>query len=190
MTRKYIEDQEIKNIDFTEKSFEIGTYEGCRFVDCNFSSLDIVNIHFEDCEFTNCNLSNTNLCDSSLQNIQFYECKLLGVKFEECNPFLFQVSFHFCHLDYASFYKMKVKNSFFENCNLEGVDFTEADLEKTVFSQCNLRNAIFERSNLTKTDFSTATNFSIDPTKNKMNKAIFDKTDLSGLLDVFGLMLK
>jgi uncharacterized protein YjbI with pentapeptide repeats len=80
-----------------------------------------------------------------------------------------------------------MKKTVFAKCKLHEADFTETDLSLAVFAECDLTRAIFENTNLEKTDLRTAFNFSIDPSRNKVKKAKFSASGLSGLLGRFDL---
>jgi len=45
----------------------------------------------------------------------------------------------------------------------------------------------FTGADLEKADLSTSFNYSIDPTSNKIKKAKFSQSGISGLLDAFGI---
>lgn len=112
---------------------------------------------------------------------------MLGVQFNACTLFLFEVHFNDCLLDLSSFFELNLKKSSFKNCSLQQVDFSSADLSAVNFNDCNLDQAIFERSILEKTDFRTAGNYTIDLTKNKCKKAKFGKEGIAGLLQNFNI---
>lgn len=68
-----------------------------------------------------------------LQEVHFKDCKMLGLRFDNCNSFGLSFSFDGCQLNHTSFYKTKIKSARFNNSQLQGVDFKEADLTNTVF---------------------------------------------------------
>ena len=90
--------------------------------------------------------------------------------------------FENCLLQYASFYRLKIKQTRFINCNAIETDFTEADATEVVFDNTNLALAIFEQTNLQKTDFRTAMNYQINPSNNIIKQAKFSWPELKGLL--------
>ena len=115
---------------------------------------------------------------------------MIGVKFNECDPFLLQFSFKDCQLNFSSFYQLKIPNTKFNNCNLQEVDFTEAILISSVFDQCDFKRAIFDRTNLEKSDFRTAFNFNISPEDNRLKGAKFSKDNLFGLLSEYKIVVE
>jgi uncharacterized protein YjbI with pentapeptide repeats len=188
MSKPIIEDQALKNEDFT-KGFPSREFEYCRFQHCVFTATDLSHFRFVECTFDDCDFSNAKLTKTTLNGIYFVNCKLLGLHFEDCNEFLFSVSFENCLLDFSSFYKRSLKKTAFKQCSLQEVDFTDADLSAASFPHCNLTRAVFENTNLEKADFRTAIGFAIDPERNKLKKARFDKTSLAGLLGKYDLRL-
>jgi uncharacterized protein YjbI with pentapeptide repeats len=174
-------------IDFTENKMSVDEYENCRFLNCNFHEVILLNITFRECNFENCDFSLSQLKNTALNDCFFKGCKLLGVQFDECNPFLFSVRFENCMLNLAVFYKMKLKKMRFENCSLQETDFTETDLSFAVFENCDLNRAVFQHSNLENTDFRSAIRYSIDPEINRIKKAKFSRSGIDGLLDKYGI---
>ena len=115
---------------------------------------------------------------------------MIGLHFEDCEPFLFEVNFDNCLLNLSSFYKLKLKKTSFKNSNLSEVDLTEADLTSSVFGNCDLTAAKFERTILEKADLRTSYNYSIDPEINKIKKAKFSIDGISGLLDKYDIEIE
>jgi len=75
----------------------------------------------------------------------------------------------------------------FRNSNLLEVDFSECDLTGSVFDKCDFIRAAFENSIIEKADFRTSFNYSINPEKNRIKKAIFSLTGITGLLDKYDI---
>ena len=59
-----------------------------------------------------------------------------------------------------------------------------------MFDNCDLARAIFANSILEKADFRTSYNFSIDPEINKIKKAKFSLTTVSGLLGKYDIEIE
>jgi uncharacterized protein YjbI with pentapeptide repeats len=78
----------------------------------------------------------------------------------------------------------------FKDSELKEVDFSEADLSGCVFDHCNLDRAIFDRTNLTRANFSNAINYSLDPGKNTVKKAVFSLNGLPGLLGKYDIVVE
>lgn len=174
----YLSDHTFSKIRALEK----GEYENCVFKNCDFAEQSLAEYSFVECEFIACNLSLIKLYKTTFRDVVFQECKMLGLRFETCNPFGLSFSFDGCQLNHASFYKTKIANTVFKNCSLQETDFSESDISNAVFDECNLQNAVFENTNLAHADLRTSYNFSIDPETNSIKKAKFSLPGVLGLL--------
>ena len=157
-------------------------YDSELFADCNFSKADLSGVTFIDCVFQSCDLSLVKVNNTAFNNAKFINCKLLGIDFAICKDFLLSFYFENCTLDFASFFKKKIKKTIFNNCSLKEVDFNETDLTDAKFIKCDLSLAVFQRAILEKVDFRTAFNFGIDLELNKVKNAKFSAHSLAGLL--------
>ncbi|SHI76380.1 Pentapeptide repeat-containing protein [Mesonia phycicola] len=185
---KFYQDENFENIDFTTRH-ELAEFDNCSFSNCNFGKMNLTGYNFLECDFTTCDLSLATLTDTSFNQAIFKDCKLLGLRFDACNDFLFAVNFINCQLNFSSFFQRKMKNTNFKDCKLISVDFTEANLENSNFENTTLTDAIFDRTNLSKCNFTTAQNFHIHPEQNQIKAAHFAKDNLSGLLLSYGLKI-
>ncbi len=170
--------------DFTERAEE---YESCKFTHCRFTGNSVEKVSFTDCIFEDCDMSNLRLAGTALNEVRFENCKLLGLHFEDCSPFLFSVSFVRCILDFSSFYGVKLKNTVWKNCSLQATDFTDADLSGARFSECELKDARFENTLLHGADFRTAYNYSLNPELNRIKGAKFSFPGVLGLLHKYDI---
>ena len=174
-------------IDFKEDPLAKGDYEGCKFTSCDLSNTDLSEIKFIDCEFISCNVSLVKLSKTVFRDVQFVNCKMLGLLFYNGSEFGLSFSFDNCNLDHSSFYKTKIKKTVFKNSQLQEVDFTDCDLANSSFENCNLGKARFENTILEKVDFRTSYNYSINPEINRIKKAKFSLTQVTGLLDKYDI---
>lgn len=165
-------------------------FEGCVFNQCDFSNSDFSGNTFSECEFIDCNLSMLLLGQTSLQDVSFRNCKLLGIQFQHCNDFLFEVSFEQCALDYASFAHKKMPKTKFINCSMKETVLVGTNLTQAFFDQCNLENAVFNETQLAEADFTTAINYKIDPQFNPMKKAKFSTSGILGLLSQYDIKIE
>jgi uncharacterized protein YjbI with pentapeptide repeats len=177
-------------INFINKTVSNREFEECTFINCDFSNSTFSSSTFLECEFIDCNLSMIKLQGTGLKDCSFRNCKLLGILFDECDDFLFQVRFEECVLDYASFSNKKMLKTAFISCSLIDVSFIGSQLNQANFAHSNLAGAIFDNTQLAGADFSTAVNFKIDPEYNPMKKAKFSNDGLVGLLDKYDLKIQ
>jgi fluoroquinolone resistance protein len=185
----YFEDQEFKNVNYTEQPFAAGEYEVCRFILCDFSGINFSGIHFTDCIFEGCNLSLVKMGGTGFNDTKFIDCKILGVHFEHCRQLPFSLNFERSVLNHSSFYGVKLKQVSFMQCTMQEVDLSNAELQGANFDGCDLLKAAFENTNLENADLRTAFNYSIDPEKNRLKKARFSSTGLAGLLNKYGIRI-
>ena len=160
------------------------------FLNCELSKVSLSEKVFSDCIFEGCNLGMADLAHTTLAKCTFRNCKLIGLRFCDCNPFLLAVSFENCILDYATFYKLNLKQTHFSDCSLREADFTEANLQEAAFTGCDLMLAQFDNTNLEGADLTTAYHYNIDPTLNKVRKARFSVAGVAGLLNSFGVIIE
>lgn len=176
--------------DFANQPFAPGEYDACIFNDCELSNANFSESKFIDCEFNNCNLSMVKLVTTMFQNVKFKGCKMLGLQFDSCKDFGLSFQFENCTLDHSTFFKLKIKKTLFRNSHLDGVDFTGCDLTSAVFDNCNLLNAKFDNTILEKADLRTSIHYSIDPEINKIKKAKFSLSGVTGLLDKYDIEIE
>lgn len=186
----YTENEVFDKIDFTTKPLARGEYELCRFINCDFSNTDISGISFSECELTGCNISLTGLIKTVFRDVKFKDCKMLGLHFENCDQFIFTISFDNCVLDHSSFYQTKLKKTLFKNCRLHEADFSQTDLSGSMFDNCDLMGATFENTILEKADLRTSYGYSINPEINRIKKAKFSLSGLPGLLDKYDIEIE
>lgn len=187
MTKIYHAEKVFEKVDFSIQTLDKGDYEACTFIACNFSSSDLSHINFTECRFEECNLSTAKITQTAFKDVAFQQYKMLGLRFDQCNHFLFSASFDKCTLNLSSFYKLKMHKTKFEHTQIQEVDFTEADLTLSAFSNCDLDRTHFEKTILDKVDFRSAYNYRIDPELNRLKKARFSNTGIIGLLSKYDI---
>lgn len=180
----------IQTKDFSNGKLSNAEYDSVLFADCNFSKADLSGVAFIDCTFKTCDMSLVKVNNTAFNNAQFINCKLLGIDFSRCKDFLLSFNFDTCILDFASFYKKKIKKTLFENCSIKEVDFSETDLTESTFIDCDLTLAVFQQSIIEKVDFTQANHFAIDLEQNKVKNARFSATSLSGLLLKYPIIIE
>ncbi len=180
-------DETFDKRDFKEDHLPKGEYEKCLFTNCDFSGTDLAEIIFWECEFRSCNLSLAKLTKTAFREVKFINCKMLGLHFNDCNKFARAFSFEHCLLHHSSFYQAKIKGTIFKNTQLLEADFAQCDLSGAVFEHCDFTGATFDNTILEKADLRSSFNYSIDPAMNKIKKAKFSLSGISGLLDKYDI---
>jgi fluoroquinolone resistance protein len=182
---KYFTDETFEN----EENLDTGEYENCVFKQCDLENMDLSGFKFRDCLFRDSNLSLVKLDNTTVSGVTFNSCKMLGLRFDNCNQFDVSFTFDQCQLNHSSFFQVRMKKVIFKDSLLEEVDFTGADMTNAMLDYCNLVGAMFERTILEKADLSTSFNYSIDPENNRLKKAKFSISGISGLLDKYDIII-
>ena len=183
-------DTEYKGVNFEEEPLSPGDYIDCRFSGCRFAGADLSELTFDGCVFENCDLSLVKLGNTAFRKVEFRGCKMLGMRFDQCNPFGLEFHFTGCVLNLSSFFRLKIKKTRFEECKMVEVDLVEADLEGAVFDGCDLSGTMFDHTNLEKADFRMAQHYIINPETNRIRKAKFSWPGLAGLLARYGILIE
>lgn len=165
-------------------------FDNCTFEGLNLEGSNLRQCRFVDCTFIACNLSNATLTATQIQDTQFTSCKMIGIRFDACEPMLLSPRFYDCKLDFSVFTGLSLAKCPFDSSSLIEVDFSEAVLSEASFDQCDLARATFRNTDLRKADFRTAYHFDIDPQANRMAAARFARLNLAGLLHRFQLKIE
>ena len=102
----------------------------------------------------------------------------------------FEIHFKECILDFSKFYTLKIKGTTFIDCSIIAVDFMSTDLTEVVFDNCDLYRSEFAKAIANKANFKTSYNYTIDPSKTKIKKAVFSLNELKGLLYKHDVIVK
>ena len=185
-----MQENTINGLDFTLNKMPKNEYDSVHFINCNFSKSELASIRFVECIFDNCDFSLGKLNNTAFVDVKFKNCKLLGLDFARCKDFLLSFTFENCTLDYASFFKKKIKKTVFKNCSIKEVDFSECDLTESRFLDCDLTMSVFQQSVIEKVDFRTAYHYGIDLELNKAKGAKFSNEGISGLLHKYKIVIE
>lgn len=178
----YFLDTHYENIIYNVEDVNFKEFECCTFTNCNFSTCNFIAVTFIDCIFNSCIFSGAKINHVALRTVTFNDCEIKEVNFAMCNKLIFEVHFNNCILDFSKFYTLKIKGTPFINCSLIAVDFMATDLTEVIFENCDLYRAEFTKAIANKANFKTSYNYTIDPIKTKLKKAIFGLEGLRGLL--------
>ncbi|SEO98238.1 pentapeptide repeat-containing protein [Paenibacillus sp. OV219] len=185
------QEPEYYNEHFAELAFTKEELIGVKFYDCTFTKCDFSETVFDeckfsDCMFTSCDLSMIKLMDSTISQASFKQCKLVGVDWTEASWSRIKVSgtlrFDECMLNHSTFIGLTLRKSEMIGCTARNVDFREVDLQESNLTRTNFAESLFSETNLTGADLSHATNYSIDPSVNRINKAKFTLPEAISLL--------
>lgn len=170
---------EVQEIEFFQCRFE-----GCQFLESVFRRCS-----FEQCTFEKCDLSIIRPLESRFIGVRFLKSKLLGVDWTlAARPAT--LAFRGCNVNHSTFQRLALPKLELAECTAREVDFTGANLTKADFTRTDLLGSRFVETNLTGADFSHATGYAIDPTANRLKKAIFTLPEALSLLSAFNIVLK
>lgn len=186
----YFLDIEYNLITYGEKEVNLKEFECCSFNNCNFSQCVFVAVTFIDCVFNDCVFSGAKINYVAFRTVFFNNCKIEDVNFAMCDKLIFEIHFKECVLDFSKFYTLKIKGTTFIDCSIIAVDFMNTDLTEVVFDNCDLYRSEFAKAIANKADFKTSYNYTIDPTKTKIKKAVFSLDGIKGLLYKHDIIVK
>ena len=187
---QYFLDIEYNELTYGEQEVNLKEFECCTFNDCDFSQCNFIGVVFIDCIFNDCLFSGAKINHVALRSVFFNRCKMEEVNFAMCDKLIFEVHFKECVLDFSKFYTLKIKGTTFIDCSLVAVDFMNTDLTEVAFDNCDLYRSEFAKAIANKSNFKTSYNYTIDPTKTKLKKAIFSLNEVKGLLFKHELVIK
>ncbi|WP_026705417.1 pentapeptide repeat-containing protein [Flavobacterium soli] len=187
---KYELEQTYTKITYTKDTIDHTDFEGCVFEHCDFTACTFVGVTFIDCTFNNCNFNSAKINYVAFRTVYFNKCKIKDVNFAMCDKLIFEIHFKDCILDFSKFYTLKIKGTTFTNCSMIALDFMATDLTEVLFDRCDLYRSEFAKAIANKADFSTSYNYTIDPEKTKIKKAVFSIDGLKGLLSKHDIIVQ
>lgn len=177
-----------KNEDFKEIERHEMCFEKCKFINCSFLGADLSEISFIDCVFNNSDFSMSKISNKTkIQNCFFIESRIAGINFSLLNDFMTSFDFDRCLLKHCNFSNLKLKKTNFIECLIEGCDFMQTDLNSSSFRKSKFSETLFEGADLRKANFLGSIGFEINPINNKLYGAKFNKSEVFGLLKIFGI---
>lgn len=186
-------DVSFKNLELSEERYKDIEFEGCRFLDCNFSEVTFQNCKFFNCQFERCNLSLMDLSGSRLFGVTFQESKLVGVNWTKATWAIyhvdFELSFHKCILNDASFFGLTLNELNFDECKLHDVDFREGNFDGSSMTYCDFTRSLFMGTGLQRVDFSESSGYAINVLENEVKGARFSRYEALNLLECLDIEL-
>ncbi len=179
---EYFLDIEYNNLTYGVDEVNFKEFECCTFNNCTFSDCNFMDVTFIDCVFNDCIFNEAKINYVAFRTTFFNRCEIKDVNFAMCDKLIFEIHFNDCVLDFSKFYTLKIKGTTFTNCSLVAVDFMATDLTSVLFANCDLYRSEFNKAIANKADFKTSYNYTIDPSKTKLKKAVFSLQEVKGLL--------
>lgn len=177
-----VDEREFKKSDFKEFSFEDHRFTHCHFENCHFLQSSFKRASFLQCTFKQCHLQLIKMDNCRLQEVLFDECKLIGIDFHRCENGFFSIELKNCIAMSCNFSDLKMKRSSFFKSKLLECYFNNTYLCEANFRECDLKGSLFHLADLSHADFRGAINYAINPTTNKIKKALFSAPEVLSLL--------
>jgi fluoroquinolone resistance protein len=186
--------------EYTDKVFEglavrpervsDSEFSGCSFSGCPFRETIFERCRFTKCAFNRCDLSFARLQGTSFIDTTFNDSKLIGIDWASASwGFLSSVAFVGCTLSYSIFTDLDLPRLKMSRCVVEESDFRGSNLSDADLTHTDFSGSIFRRTTLEGADFSHATNYSIDPTLNRIKGARFMLPEATALLRSLKIVL-
>lgn len=180
-------DQNFVNKDWIDVDLSGRSFTNCRFDHCNFSGSDLSGTEFDSCVFVDCNLSNPKINRTRARDVRFQQSKLVGLAFQNFDPFALAVHFEGCQIRLCSFSGLKLRQPLFRDCQIADSDFKSTSLVEADFSGSQFQDCLFHDAHLEQADFSTARGYSLDPRSSHLRGASFAYPEVLTLLAGFGV---
>ena len=181
------------NLNLSGKEVCFSEFDGCTFIECDFSETLFKKCKFIDCCFVKCNLSVVKMEYSKFSDVIFDECKVIGVDWTKASwpniALCSSIKFHKCILNDSSFFGLNLEQIVIEGCKAHDVDFREGGFGDANFSYTDFSYSLFSKTNLTGANFTEATNYNIDIYSNEIKGAKFCRYEAVSLLDSLGIEL-
>jgi len=176
-----------------ERSYCAVEFEGCVFIECDFTDAVFSKCTFIDCYFSHCNLSNVSLIHSRFNEVVFEDSKLLGVDWTRVHwPSVAldsPIKFYRCLLDYSNFYGLRLAQLVMQQCHGHHMDLRDADLHGADFTASDFSGSQFGGTDLRQSNFSEAINYDINLFDNTFKGAVFSRFEATRLLLGLGIEL-
>ena len=127
--------------------FQTVLFDGCRFIECDFTKSA-----FYDCKFLHCDLSNCKMPDSYWKNCEIEGCKCNGIDFTK--SVFKQTVFKNNSFVYGLFSECDFSGGSFISCDLSNALLSQVKLRRILFNECRLISAELFRTNLKDIDLS------------------------------------
>lgn len=184
-TRLMLPAARLASIEFSE----------CVFDRCMFTEATFYRCVFRHCRVTGSEMSAVRLTNATLVDTHFSKTKIIGVDWtvagaNEVSRLLLSVGFEECLLDLSSFFGLSLKETKLLRCSAKEVDFGEADLSGADCRETDFAESKFLHTNLEGANFIGATNYTIDPTANRVRHARFSLPEAVALLRGFDVVIE
>ena len=180
-------DIEVENqeIDFKIKERE---FNGCRFINVDFSLFPLENISLIDCIFECCNLSGCDFSGNSIHRVKFDRCNMVGCNFILSS--IKDVSVFESKGNYINFSDSKIKYFEIVDSVFKEGRFVSTKFEDCVFDKVNFEGCEFLNTSLKGIDFSSCIIDGIGVRGDDIRGMIVNDSQALMLIGLFGIVVK
>ena len=183
-----------REVNAKQFTVQQSVFDGCRFVDCDFSGVRFTDSRFVDCQFENSNCNSVNCDRSKFIGATFRHCKVTGVNWTTLDWSSYRLGlpllFEWCDISFSVFSSLILRELCLRDCKARDVDFSECNLEGADFCRTDFQDSRFSACRLDKCDFRGATNYLVDPFDNSIENARFSSPEVLSLLSSFNIEIE
>ncbi len=177
--------------DFSNQSFGEHAFTMCVFEKCDFSNSSFEQASLWNCTFKACNLTMVNVKGSRLQDVAFFDSKLVGINFAQCDSSLFfSIFVTKSLLQYCNFSALAMEDASFKESRLLECKFVDTTLKKANFEDVELAGTMFQNCDMREANFLGAVNYRINPCENRISKAKFSFPECIGLIKPLDIIIE
>lgn len=163
-------------------------FNGCKFINVDFSRYPLKKVSLIDCIFEKCNLSGSDFSNTSIYRCTFEECNLLGSNFIMSG--IIDVSIIDSKCDYINFSDSKFKHFLLKNSSVKEGRVVHSILDDVSFENVNFNESEFLNTKLGGIDFSSCNINNIGITTNDIKGVIVSEEQALMLINLFGIVVK
>ena len=172
-------------IDFSIEDIE---FNGCKFINVDFSKYPLKNISFIDCIFEKCNLYGSSFIEKGINRTKFDRCNMVGCDFISCN--FNDVIILNSKCDYINFSDSKMKHFMIQDTVVKEGRFVSVKLNDINFNNVDFSNCEFLNTKLQGIDFSNCDINNISVSSNDIKGIIVNETQAIMLVSLLGIIIK
>lgn len=172
-------------IDFSIEDIE---FNGCKFINVDFSKYPLKNVCFLDCIFEKCNLSGSSFIGKGINRTKFDRCNMVGCDFISCN-FNDAVILN-TKCDYINFSDSKMKHFIIQDTVVKDGRFVSVKFNDINFNNVDFSNSEFLNTKLQGIDFSNCNINNISVSSNDIKGIIVNETQAIMLVSLLGIIIK
>lgn len=163
-------------------------FNGCKFINVDFSKYPLKNISFIDCIFEKCNLYGSSFIEKGINRTKFDRCNMVGCDFISCN--FNDVIILNSKCDYINFSDSKMKHFMIQDTVVKEGRFVSVKLNDINFNNVDFSNCEFLNTKLKGIDFSNCDINNISVSSNDIKGIIVNETQAIMLVSLLGIIIK